>query len=432
MKSLSRWLAYIEGFHPQGQGGIELGLDRVSRVRDELKQRHFCPLIVVGGTNGKGSTCAYLEAIYSFSGYRVGCYTSPHLIAYNDRIRVARRRVDDTALCRAFARVEKARKNAGDVFLTYFEFGTLAAWEIFSGARVDVIVLEVGLGGRLDAVNIYDSDAAIVTGIALDHADWLGTTRESVAFEKAGIFRAGKPAICADAEPPRALLGRAFDLGVGLRLIGRDFGYLEKTGHWDFWWRDVWRPGDFTLHRRGLGYPALRGRCQLGNASAALAATVSLENRLPVSVAGVFRGLSEIELLGRFQVFPGRPEIVLDVAHNPQAASVLAENLQNMGHFKKTFAVVGMLKDKDIAGVLGALSKEVDVWLPVSLEVPRGAPASVLVGFLEATGGNILYADSPENAFSRAIGLAGENDRILVFGSFFTVASVLRVMRHPE
>ncbi|MDR1163874.1 MAG: bifunctional tetrahydrofolate synthase/dihydrofolate synthase [Candidatus Accumulibacter sp.] len=431
MKSLSNWLAYIEGFHPKGQGGIELGLDRISRVRDTLKQARFCPLIVVGGTNGKGSTCAYLEAIHSLSGYRVGCYTSPHLDVYNDRIRVCRRGVDDATLCRAFARVENARKAAGDVFLTYFEFGTLAAWEVFSEARLDVVVLEVGLGGRLDAVNLYDSDAAIVTGVALDHTDWLGTTRESIAFEKAGIFRLGKPAICADFDPPRTLVDEAAARGAELRRIGRDFGfgYREKTGHWDFWRRDIARSGVPFRRLSGLDAPALRGRCQLGNAAAALEAVAALEDRLPVPESALRRGLSEIDLPGRFQVLPGRPVVVLDVAHNPQAASVLAENLREMGSFEKTFAVVGMLEDKDIAGVLRALAQEVDFWLPVSLDVPRGASASVLARFLESLGGEVLHADSPEDAFFRAIGQAGENDRILIFGSFFTVAPVLRATR---
>jgi dihydrofolate synthase/folylpolyglutamate synthase len=428
MKSLAHWLAYIEGFHPMGQGGIALGLDRVSRVRDELRQTRFCPLIVVGGTNGKGSTCAYLEAIYSHSGYRVGCYTSPHLTDYNERIRLDRHPVDDTVLCGAFARVEAVRRSAGGVFLTYFEFGTLAAWDVFAGARLDVLILEVGLGGRLDAVNIYDADAAIVTGIALDHTDWLGPTRETIAFEKAGIFRVGKPAICADHDPPRALIEQADALGTRLRRIGCDFGFQEKTDAWDFWRRETRPREDSIRHLRRLPRPALRGKCQFGNASAALEAILALEDRLPVSEESIRRGLAEAWLEGRFQVSPGSPAIVFDVAHNPQAAAVLAENLRTMGRFEKTFAVVGMLADKDIAGVLRALLKEVDVWIPISLGVPRGASARLLADFLVSSGAKVL-PDVPGDPISRAIRLASENDRILVFGSFHTVASFLRVDR---
>ena len=431
MQSLSRWLEYIESFHPKGRDGIELGLDRAARVRDELKQEKFCPLIVVGGTNGKGSTCAYLESMFSLSGHRVGCFISPHLLEYNERVRVERRPVDDETLCCAFSRVDAARKAAGNIFLTYFEFSTLAAWEVFAVERLDAVILEVGLGGRLDAVNIYDPDVSVVTGVALDHTDWLGTTRESIAFEKAGIFRAGKPAVCADPDPPRSLIDYASNIGADLRLIGRDFGFLDEKTCWTFWRRDTSGMVNESLPScwSGLGYPKLQGQCQLGNASAALMALVSLKDRVRLSEAAIRGGISEGELEGRFQVFSGPPVIVFDVAHNPQAASVLAENLKNMGAFEKTFAVIGMLADKDIGGVLTALSGRVDVWLPALLDVPRGVDAGTLADFLEAQG---VYAGecfaSPEEAFTQAMRLAGENDRIIVFGSFFTVASVMRAM----
>jgi dihydrofolate synthase / folylpolyglutamate synthase len=252
MKSLPDWLAHLESLHPKGQGGIELGLERVSRVKDELRQTQRCPLIIVGGTNGKGSTCAYLEAVYSHSGYRVGCYTSPHLLDYNERIRVDRKPIDDASLCQAFAKVEGARQSAGEVALTYFEFGTLAAWEVFADCQVEVIILEVGLGGRLDAVNVYDADCAIVTGIALDHTDWLGSTREAIGFEKAGIYRTGKPALCADPEPPQSLLDHAAAIGADLRLIGRDFGAIEDKDTWAF-------QGRQDARLTGLPRPSLRG-----------------------------------------------------------------------------------------------------------------------------------------------------------------------------
>ncbi len=425
MRLLSDWLAHLEGLHPKGQGGIELGLDRVGRVKDALKQKPQCPLIIVGGTNGKGSTCAYLEAIYAFAGYRVGCYTSPHLLEYSERVRVNRLSIDDETLCQAFARVEAARQSAGNVALTYFEFGTLAAWEVFSARQVEVIILEVGLGGRLDAVNVYEPDCSVVTGIALDHTDWLGSTREAIGFEKAGIFRSGKPAICADLEPPQSLLDHAAVIGADLRLLGRDFAYSVGKTQWDF------RGGNGRVQHE-LPYPGLQGGCQLRNASAVLAAVDIFKERLPVSEQAISRGLVEVELPGRFQVFSERPSVVLDVAHNPEAAEGLVENLNTMGTFERTIAVVGMLADKDIAGTLSALAGKIDVWLLASLEVPRGAPAEVLASVVAdgKLGGCVERFASPAEAFKRAAKLAGENDRIVSFGSFYTVAAVTRAMKN--
>jgi dihydrofolate synthase/folylpolyglutamate synthase len=433
VKSLPDWLAFLESLHPKGQGGIELGLERVGRVKAELQQTQHCPLIIVGGTNGKGSTCAYLEAIYTFAGYRVGCYTSPHLLEYNERVRVGCAPVDDGALCRAFEKVEQARQSAGDITLTYFEFGTLAAWEVFAARRVEIAILEVGLGGRLDAVNAYDADCAIVTGIALYHTDWLGSTRESIAFEKAGIYRAGKPAICADPEPPQSLLDYATGIDADLRLLDRDFGYFGDRTRWTFWERDRQSQNESTvIHRGGLANPGLRGACQLRNASAVLAAIGVLGEQLPVSMQAARRGLIELDLPGRFQVLPGRPTLVLDVAHNPQAVAMLADNLGEMGFFEKTFAVVGMLADKDIAGALAALAGKIDCWLLTTLDVPRGAPAETLAAVVAKgkMGGAVECFASPAQAFTCAAKLAGENDRILVFGSFFTVAAVMRTMKH--
>lgn len=426
--TIAGWLNHLEGLHPKGQAGIELGLERVTRVKNRLGQKQDCPLIIVGGTNGKGSTCAFLEAIYTFAGYRVGCYTSPHLLEYNERVRIDGLPVDDAALCAAFARVEEARQCAGDgglpVALTYFEFGTLAAWEVFSARAVDVLILEVGLGGRLDAVNVYDADCAIVTGIALDHMDWLGNTREAIGFEKSGIYRAGKPAICADPEPPQSLIAHAVNTGADLQLLGRDFGYFGDKTQWTFWGRDA-------LRRSGLANPALRGAYQLRNASAVLAAIEVLKNRLPVSMQAVRRGLLELEVPGRFQVLPGRPAVVLDVAHNPQAVAGLVDNLGDMGFFDKTIALVGMLGDKDIAGALAPLAGKVDVWLLASLDVQRGASADVLASVVAGNklGGRVETFASPELAFECAAKLAGENDRILVFGSFYTVAAVMHAAK---
>jgi len=427
--TLSGWLAHLESLHPKGQAGIELGLERVARVKQALGQKPQCPLIIVGGTNGKGSTCAYLEAIYTYAGYRVGCYTSPHLLEYNERVRIDGVPVDDATLCAAFAKVETARQVAGDrghpLALTYFEFGTLAAWEVFAAHPVDVLILEVGLGGRLDAVNAYDADVAIVTGIALDHTDWLGNTREAIAFEKAGIYRAGKPAICADPAPPQSLIDHAQAIGADLQLLGRDFGYFGDKTQWTFWGRD-------QLRRGGLANPALRGAYQLRNASAVLAAIELLKDRLPVSMQAVRRGLIELDVPGRFQVLPGRPAIVLDVAHNPQAVAGLADNLGDMGFSEKTIAVIGMLGDKDIAGALAPLAGKVDVWLLAGLDVARGASAETLAKVVAdgKLGGRVECFASPGLAFEWAAKLAGENDRILVFGSFYTVAAVMRVVKN--
>ncbi len=426
MKYLSDWLTHLESLHPKGQAGIELGLDRVACVKAELdKERgqvQHCPVIIVGGTNGKGSTCAYLEHILSYAGYRTGCYTSPHLLAYNERVRLDRQPVDDALLCEAFARVEAARFAAGEIALTYFEFGTLAAWEVFAAANVDVAILEVGLGGRLDAVNVYEPDVSVVTGIALDHTDWLGPDRESIGREKAGIFRPGRAAICADAQPPQSLLDHAATIGADLQLIGRDFGYFGDKTQWTWWGRN-------RLRRGGLANPGLRGAQQLANAAAALAALDAIKGRLPVDMQSVRRGLIELELAGRFQLVPGKPAVVLDVAHNPQAVEVLASNLGDMGFYAGTHAVVGMLADKDIAGALAALKDRVTHWYLAGLDVPRGASSATLAVVAERLGGTIACFDDVGSAFVAARKAAGENDRILAFGSFYTVAAVMRALK---
>lgn len=430
LNTLDDWLRHLEGLHPKGQAGIELGLERVAEVNKALGQTQRCPVIVVGGTNGKGSTCAYLENMLAYAGYRVGCYTSPHLLAYNERVRIDRQPVDDARLCAAFSRVEAARQQCGGVALTYFEFGTLAAWEVFADAGVEVAVLEVGLGGRLDAVNIYDADVAIVTAIDLDHTDWLGPTREDIGREKAGIFRSDRPALCADPNPPASLLEQAAAIGADLRLIGRDFGFArdsENRQQWQWWCGEV--P---AVRRRTLAYPGLRGKAQLHNASVALAALDALGERLPVPMQAIRRGLIETELPGRFQVLPGRPAIVLDVAHNPQAVRTLADNLGDMGFFDRTYAVVGMLADKDVAKALEPLRGKVDHWLLATLEGARGQPAERLAEIVSATGlgGTINCYASPVEAMQAAQGKAGESDRILAFGSFYTVAGATQVLKH--
>ncbi len=431
MKSLSDWLVHLEALHPKGQGGIELGLERIRQVKAILGQSQHCPVIVVGGTNGKGSTCAYLANIIAKAGYKVGCYTSPHILNYNERVRLNSEPVADAALCAAFERVEAVRLSSG-VALTYFEFGTLAAWEVFAAAGVEAAILEVGLGGRLDAVNAYEPDVSIVTTVAIDHTDWLGADRESIGFEKAGIFRAGKPALCADPHPPQSLLDHGAAIGADLRLIGRDFGFerpaadaAENRLQWRWWCRSAGQ-----MMKRSLAYPGLRGPTQLANAAVALAALEAIIELLPITMQAIRPGLIETELTGRFQVIPGKPSIVLDVGHNPQAVSVLAGNLSNMGFFNATHAVLGMLADKDIAGALAPLKGRVDTWHLATLNGPRGTSGAVLADFVQAgqLGGEIVCYDTPGAAMQGARELAGESDRILAFGSFYTVAGALEVL----
>ena len=432
MKTLEDWLLHLEGLHPKGQAGIELGLERIRRVKAALGQLQHCPVVIVGGTNGKGSTCAYLENIIYRAGYKVGCYTSPHLLSYNERVRVNGQPVADGALCAAFARVEAARQATG-VALTYFEFGTLAAWEVFAATGVEAAILEVGLGGRLDAVNAYEPDVSIVTTIALDHTEWLGPDRESIGFEKAGIYRAGKPALCADPQPPQSLLDHAAAIGADLRLIGRDFGFERARGEGNenrLQWRWWCRSGEKTI-KRSLAYPGLRGPTQLYNAAVALAALEMLGDKLPVTMQAIRPGLIETELLGRFQVLPGKPAIVLDVGHNPQAIKVLADNLADMGFFDRTHAVVGMLNDKDIEGALMPLRGKVDFWHTATLTGVRGTNSETLAEIIERSqlGGEVICHASPAAAMQVAKGRAAESDRILVFGSFYTVAGALQALR---
>lgn len=414
--TLDEWLQLAERQHDQP---IELGLERVRRVQQALAQRQTCPVILVGGTNGKGSTCAMLERILLCAGYQVGLYTSPHLLRYNERFRVNGIAVADDALCAAFERVEAARSGNA---LTYFETGTLVAWEVFAQQPLDVVILEVGLGGRLDATNIYEPDVAIVTGIALDHMDYLGETRDAIGFEKAGIFRCGRPAICGDAHPPGRLIETAEAIGAELRLIGRDFGYQTQEGQWQYW-------GSHGK-RSGLAFPALRGSRQLANASCALAALDALHGSLPVAMGDIRRGLAEVELPGRFQVLPGQPTVVLDVAHNPQAAAVLADNLGNMAFHQNTWAIFGMMRDKDIVGVIQAMRQRIDHWLPVTLPGARAATTADLVAKLQECGITAAHQGvaSPADGFAYARERAIENDRIVTFGSFLTVADVMRAL----
>ncbi|XZG69198.1 bifunctional tetrahydrofolate synthase/dihydrofolate synthase [Chitinibacteraceae bacterium HSL-7] len=413
--TLADWLSYLEQLHPTE---IELGLARVAAVRDALGQTPSFPVITVGGTNGKGSVCAMLTAMLRAAGYRVGTYTSPHLLAYNERVALDCVPVGDAPLCAAFARVEAAR---GGTSLTYFEFGTLAAMDVFMMSGVDVAVLEVGLGGRLDAVNIYEPAASAVVNVGLDHEAWLGNSREKIAFEKAHIFRSGKPALCADAEPPQALLDVAQEQGADLQLIGRDFGYrLEGEGQ-------QWMCRTRSHERHALPLPALRGAYQLGNATLAIALLDTVSDVLPVSLGAIKRGLIEVDWPARCQVLPGRPQVVLDVAHNPHAATVLRQALEQMGFAQRTHAVFGAMADKDVAGVVRLLCDRIDVWHVASPQIARAASAAQLAAMIrEVQPSAVVHElENVAQAWCSACETAGEADRILVFGSFYTVAEVM-------
>lgn len=412
--NLAQWLDYLEGVHPQV---IDLGLERVAQVRGRLLPLLRTPIITVGGTNGKGSTCAYLESMLSAAGYRVGLYTSPHLLRYNERIRIAQTDVDDAALCAAFAAIEAAR---GPVSLSYFEFGTLAAMWLFEQAAVDIAILEVGLGGRLDAVNVFDADCAVITSIDIDHTEYLGTTREQIAREKAGIFRAGRPAVCGDVAPPSVLHDEARRLGADWRAIGEAFRFRKQVSGWDY---------QGEQHYRNLPLPVMHGDYQLNNAAAAIAALESLAPRFALTEHAVREGLLHAQVPGRFQVVAEKPQRILDVAHNPHGASALAANLAQSPVSGKTYAVFAMLADKDIAGVVAAMSSVVDVWYIAGLDVPRGASVEMVQNALTAAGiSEVVALDNVESAWTFACEQARENDRICVFGSFYTVAAILRLI----
>jgi dihydrofolate synthase / folylpolyglutamate synthase len=420
-RTLANWLAYLETLHPKA---IAMGLDRIAAVAQQMPIRIECAVITVAGTNGKGSTCAMLETIYRHAGFRTGLYTSPHLMRFNERVRIDAGEASDAALIGAFETVEAAResRHADTVAtpLTYFEFSTLAALLLFSDARPDVLILEVGLGGRLDAVNVIDPDVAVVTSIDIDHVDYLGTTRETIGREKAGIFRPAKRAVCGEPNPPQSLLDHAAAIGAPLWRAGRDFRYAAESAQWRYE-----GPGGA---RYGLPFPALRGAYQLGNAATALATIDALRERLPVSAGAVREGLVHVELAGRFQVLPGRPVVVLDVAHNPHAARALAEALATMGYFPRTLGVFGMLSDKDIEAVARALAPRIDAWYVAPLPGPRGASAARIEGALAASGvaqRAIRTFDDIGRAFDAARGDANETDRIAAFGSFLTVAAAL-------
>ncbi len=422
--TLSDWLARVEQLHPKT---IDLGLDRLREVAGRLGLVLPGTVITVGGTNGKGSTCALLEAILMRAGYRTALYTSPHLVAFNERARLDGEPATDAQLLPHFEAVERAR---GATSLTYFEFTTLAILRLFAEQAPDVTILEIGLGGRLDAVNLIDAHCAIVTCVDLDHAEFLGNDRETIGWEKAHIFRTGRPAICSDPMPPASVVDYAREIDADLRLFGRDFNYAGDRQQWSWAGREQ--------RRNSLAYPALRGANQLLNASGVLAALETLRDRIPVTQQAVRQGLATVDLPGRFQVLAGRPTVVLDVAHNPHAAGHLASTLDNMGFHRFTWAVFGAMADKDLAGIVDRLKDRIDHWLVVPLPGPRAAGTRQLLDVLAGCGvqpgkERLIEAHaSPREALASAKARMGEDDRLVVFGSFLTVGDVIASMRAPD
>ena len=418
--TLDDWLAHAERLHPKA---IDMGLNRVKTVADRMGLAFDCPVITVAGTNGKGSTCAMLEAILLQAGYRTGVYTSPHLVDFIERCRIRGDVVGATDLAAACAGVETARgRNDTEISLSYFEFTTLAIMQMLMDAKLDVVILEVGLGGRLDAVNIFDTDCAIITSVDLDHMELLGATRELIGFEKAGIMRPGKPVVVSDPVPPQSVIDHAAKVGADLWRFGTDYNFSGDKQQWG--WAGRGR------RYSGLAYPALRGANQLMNASGVLAALAALRDKLPVTAQAVRVGLSMVELPGRFQIIPGQPTLVLDVAHNPHSVAALAENLDAMGFYPCTHAVFGAMADKDLGPMLARLGPIIDKWYFSDLPTPRAATGEVLQAKWQASNTRKDALSSvyktPESALQSAIAAADPADRIVVFGSFYTVGGVLQ------
>jgi dihydrofolate synthase/folylpolyglutamate synthase len=413
-KTLDDWLAHCERMHPTS---MDLSLERTAEVKRRLGITFQVPLITVAGTNGKGSTCAMLECIALQAGYRVGLYQKPELVNFTERCRVGGVPVAEAELLPHFEAVERAR---GEITLTKFEFTTLAIARLLSLSALDLVILEVGLGGRFDAVNVFDADCVVITSIALDHTEFLGNDREAIGFEKAHVMRTGKPAIVSDPVPPQSVIDHAMEIDADLWLVGRDFNHAGDRQQWG--WSG--RGRRYT----GLAYPALRGANQLLNAAGVLAAFEALRPLLPITAQAIRTGLALVDLPGRFQIVPGQPTLVLDVAHNPQSVAALAVNLDAMGFYPRTHAVLGMMRDKDIAGALQRIRPLIDVWHLCDLPTGRAAKAADLAAAVAGLGEGAETSchATPAEALRAAAAAADPVDRIVVFGSFYTVGGVLR------
>lgn len=423
--TLADWLAHCERLHPRT---IDLTLERVQAMRERLALTLAAPLVTVGGTNGKGSSCAMLESIALQAGYRVALHTSPHLVHFEERCRINGAMVSAGALLPHFEAVERAR---GELPLTFFEFTLLAIVRLFAAEAPDLVILEVGLGGRFDAVNAFDADCALITSIDLDHMDYLGTTREAIGFEKAGIMRAGRPAVLSDPLPPQSVIDHAAAVGADLWRSGRDFRFDGDRQQWNWFGRE--------RRYTGLAHPVLRGANQLLNAAGVLAVCEALRERLPVTAQAIRTGLARADLAGRFQIVPGQPTVVLDVAHNPHAVATLAHNLDQMGYFPRTHAVFGAMQDKDIEQMLCRMAPLVDAWHFAELPTSRAIGAQALQklhtrlvsdGRCKSPGeASVACHASPELALRSALAAADPADRIIVFGSFYTVGGVIEKVR---
>jgi dihydrofolate synthase / folylpolyglutamate synthase len=413
--TIAEWLAWQQVAHPVA---IDPGLERVGEVWRRLALARPRTVLTVGGTNGKGSVAACLDAMLRAAGYDVGLFTSPHLVHYNERIRIGGREAGDADIVAAFACIDKAR---GDVSLTFFEWNTLAALFLFAREHVDVVVLEVGMGGRLDAVNLSDADVAAVVTVGLDHREWLGDTVEEIGFEKSGVFRPGRPAIFGSRAMPESVARAAQACGARLRRFGRDFDFVERADGWDY--------VGVGSRRRELPLPALAGSTQLANAATALAVLEGAEPAILVPDEAVRAGLSKIRLPGRFQVIEGEPEWILDVAHNPDAALALAASLAARPARGRTFAVCGILADKDIESIVSALAGRIHQWIAVGLAGPRALEAAELAKRIAAIAGRAVDTGSDvEDGMRRARAACAPGDRVLVFGSFLTVGPALGLL----
>lgn len=413
--TLTAWLEWQTQIHPHA---IELNLERCRSVAARLNilQLPF-PIFTVAGTNGKGSSVTLLDCILRAAGYKTGKYMSPHLLHYNERVCIQGKPASDDALCGAFAAIEAVR---GEISLTFFEYGTLAAVWLFCQQAVDVAILEVGLGGRLDATNLWDADVALVTAIALDHMEWLGDTREQIAFEKAGIFRAQHPAVCSDLDVPQSLIEHAAALPCSLSLLGRDF-QAQRVSEQGWHWSNAAVSYELPL-------PNLLGEHQLQNAAGVLQALYLLKARLPVTEEAIAKGLQKMQLAGRFQVFKGAVTRILDVAHNPLGVSVFRRQLLRLPCIGRTHAVVGILQEKDVASMLAEMLDCVDTWHVANLNSPRNTPVEVLEDQLYRLDvASVSRYPSITAAYEQVCSHAAIGDRVIVFGSFYTVMEALQV-----
>lgn len=415
--TLDAWLDWQATLNP---AEIDLGLERIALVleRLDLSDRFNCPLIMVAGTNGKGSVVAMLESIALAEGLKVGCYTSPHIRHYNERIRINAIDASDEDLCESFERIDQAR---GECQLTYFEFGTLSAIELFHRASLDLVIMEIGLGGRLDAVNVMQSDISVITTIDIDHTDWLGEDREAIGYEKAGIFRSDTPAVCGDQDPPISVTKKAEALQIKCHVNAVDFRVEKHKNHWNF--------KSELLEIKQLPFPSLQGDIQLQNAAVSIMTLLLLDNKFNISQSSIKQGLSNINLDGRYQLIHRKPDVFVDVAHNVQAAKSLADQLVvTKNQYNQTHAVIAMLADKDVESVVKQFAKNIDVWHCAGLEsVQRGMSAKRMASVLERvnTGVKLRAKSTVKEACISAMAQSNVDDRVIVFGSFFTVSEAM-------